>query len=540
MPKLTKLGKYEIRGELGKGGMGIVYEGFDPFIQRSVALKTVQMSMVDKSEVEEAFSRFRREAQAAGRLSHPRIVSIYEYNEDHDMAFIAMELINGKELKDYFDEKVHFSIEESINILLQLLDALDYSHSNGVIHRDIKPANIFITTNNQVKVADFGIAKIESSHLTQTGSVLGTPSYMSPEQFQGLTVDRRSDLYSAGVILYQLLTGKRPFTGSMITIMHKSLNQNPVPPSELNHKVTKALDEVVLHAMAKRPDDRFQSANEFIAALKLAKQSLPSLLVESVDPDATLIVSPHREEINEPTLVLPARDTQTDADKTLVLPSTSVTQQAMLLPDVEFWKNIRDSQNAEDFRQYLNHYPHGEFAELAELRRAALNRAAIQMLKEEELRKWDAEKQVEREKELSKQAEDERKRKLEAEAERLRQKQEAEARAKTIANMMRRKEAEDHARREARAAAIKAHMNAIKAEAAEERKRQEAKRKLEAEEQARHAQHLAGLMAERTKKISEIVRNREAEAEAKRKLEAENRQKLESRAKRRQASLKTK
>ncbi len=254
--------------------MGIVYEGFDTFIERAVAIKTVQKSMLDKSEAEEILGRFRREAQAAGRLTHPNVVAVYEYGEDGDIAYIAMEFIVGTELKELFDQAKRFGLGDSINIMAQLLDALEYSHSRGVIHRDIKPSNILITEQGQVKIADFGIARIESSELTQVGTVLGTPSYMSPEQFMGLAADRRSDIYSAGVILYQFLTGERPFTGSNMTmIMHKVLNQAPVFPGKPGQDLPEALHKVVEKAMAKRPEDRFQTAVEFIRQLKIAAES---------------------------------------------------------------------------------------------------------------------------------------------------------------------------------------------------------------------------------------------------------------------------
>ena len=288
---LNKLGKYEIRRELGRGAMGIVYEGFDPFIERTVAIKTIQKSMIDKSEAQEILSRFRREAQAAGRLTHPNIVSVYEYGEDGDVAFIAMEYIVGIELKERFDKTFKFQINDSVKIMTQLLDALEYSHSRGVVHRDIKPSNILITKDGQVKIADFGIAKIESSELTQVGTVLGTPSYMSPEQFMGLAVDHRSDIYSAGVILYQFLTGERPFTGSNMTIiMHKVLNQPPVSPRTLNPDLSEALQKVVEKAIAKRPEDRFQTAAEFMKALQVAAESSVSVAKMS-SSDATINVS---------------------------------------------------------------------------------------------------------------------------------------------------------------------------------------------------------------------------------------------------------
>jgi serine/threonine protein kinase len=286
---MKKLGKYELRRELGRGAMGIVYEAFDPLIERTVAIKTILKSAIDKHEAEEVFRRFRREARAAGRLSHPKIVSIHEYGEDDDMAFIVMELIRGKELKEYFDHGDRFAIMDGIRIVMQLLDALDYSHACGVVHRDIKPANIMITNEGQIKIADFGIAKIDSSSLTQVGVVLGTPTYMSPEQFMGHEVDHRTDIYAAGVILYQFLTGERPFTGSVITIMHQAVHQEAVPPSQRNTDVPKQFDEVVKKAMGKRMEDRFQSATEFMAALKAAAQALPAPEHRGGDSDATLV-----------------------------------------------------------------------------------------------------------------------------------------------------------------------------------------------------------------------------------------------------------
>lgn len=271
--------------------MGIVYEGFDPFIERTVAIKSIHKSAIDKSEAQEILGRFRREAQAAGRLTHPNIVSVYEYGEDGDVAFIAMEFIVGKELKKYFDSATHFKINENMRIMNQILDALEYSHTRGVVHRDIKPSNIMITEDGQVKIADFGIAKIESSEFTQTGTVLGTPSYMSPEQFMGLAADRRSDIYSAGVILYQFLTGERPFTGSnMSIIMHKVLNEAPTFRNKLNPGLPKAIYKTVEKAMAKRPEDRFQTAAEFLKDLNAAVES-PALASQAFSDQATEISS---------------------------------------------------------------------------------------------------------------------------------------------------------------------------------------------------------------------------------------------------------
>ena len=280
-----KLGKYEIRRELGRGAMGVVYEGWDPGIARRVAIKTVRRDQLDRAEAGEILARFQREAQAAGRLSHPNIVAIYEYGEEADgTAFIAMEFIEGRELKDYFDANERFALPETGRIMGELLAALGHAHQNGIVHRDIKPANIILLKDGTVKVADFGIARIESSNLTQAGAVLGTPAYMSPEQFMGQTVDGRSDLFSAGVILYQFLTGDKPFTGTLTTIMHKVLKEEPPAPSELNVQVPRPFDALMKQALAKRPEERFQTAQEFAAAMATATQNK-----SAVADDATLV-----------------------------------------------------------------------------------------------------------------------------------------------------------------------------------------------------------------------------------------------------------
>ena len=250
--------------------MGVVYEGFDPSIERIVALKTVRADQLGGEDAPEILTRFRREAQAAGRLTHPNVVAVYELGEDAGTTFIAMEFVKGRSLKEYLEQHTRFTTPQLARIMTELLAALDYSHRNGVVHRDIKPANVMILEDGTVKVADFGIARIEQSNLTQTGMILGTPSYMSPEQFMGQTVDGRSDLFSAGVILYELLTGEKPFSGSATTIMHKVLQEEPLPPSTLNVQVPRPFDGVVKRALAKRPDERFQTAREFAEAIKAA------------------------------------------------------------------------------------------------------------------------------------------------------------------------------------------------------------------------------------------------------------------------------
>ena len=270
MADMSTIGKYEIRRELGRGAMGVVYEAYDPMIKRMVALKTIRVDQLVGENAESVIARFRREAQAAGRLNHPNIVSIYDIGEETGTWYIAMEYIQGRELKDYFEANERFSPADIVKIMTQILDALGYSHKVGVIHRDIKPANVILLTGGGVKVADFGIAHIESSNMTQVGTVMGTPSYMSPEQIMGLPIDGRADLFSAGVILYQFLTGERPFSGSATATMHKVLEEDPLPPSRFNVQVPGAMDAVVRKALAKRPDERYQNADEFAAALRAA------------------------------------------------------------------------------------------------------------------------------------------------------------------------------------------------------------------------------------------------------------------------------
>jgi serine/threonine-protein kinase len=267
---IEHLGKYRIDGILGKGAMGVVYKAFDPYIERVVALKTIRKELFSDSQQEELISRFKNEAQAAGRLHHPNIVMVYDYGEDSDSAYIAMEFVEGTPLNALIMPSVPTDLARVTAWMGDLLQALEYAHSRGVVHRDIKPANLLITSNAQVKVSDFGIARIESSTLTQTGSMVGTPSHMSPEQFRGEVVDGRSDVFSAGIVLYQLLTGVRPFVGSASTVMQQILNEHPAPPSQLLPALGTGYDRLVERAMAKAPAERYPSARAFLDALAAA------------------------------------------------------------------------------------------------------------------------------------------------------------------------------------------------------------------------------------------------------------------------------
>jgi serine/threonine-protein kinase len=265
----TQLGKYRVTDVLGEGAMGVVYKGFDPDIQRTVALKTIRTSLdADDDSPGAPASRFRNEAQAAGRLGHPGIVAVYDFGRTEQVAFIAMEFVEGRSLASYLSARVRFTDSDIPGIMSQLLDALGHAHEKGVWHRDVKPSNIIMMGNGRLKVADFGIARIESQNLTQTHYMVGTPSHMAPEQFLGKAMDRRVDIYGAGVVLYQLLTGRAPFVGTTEALMYKVVNEVPAPPSVVEGADRPGwFDAIVARALAKRPEDRFADTDEFKRAL---------------------------------------------------------------------------------------------------------------------------------------------------------------------------------------------------------------------------------------------------------------------------------
>jgi len=277
-----KIGKYEIHGELGQGAMGKVYKGFDPHISRWVAIKAIVKESLAPADLQHMISRFRHEARAVGKLIHPRIVQIYDYDEDEELAYIVMELVNGKSLHQFITNGANYSQSEIVEIIRPLLDALGYVHEEGVVHRDLKPSNILINNDGRIKVCDFGIAHTETSELTQLGDVLGSLHYMSPEQFIGMSIDARSDLYSVGVIAYELLTGKKPFDGNSVTVMQQVIYQHEAPPSSINPALTAEIDAVLAKALEKDPDKRFQTAAEFstafVAALSagIGRTSMPT------------------------------------------------------------------------------------------------------------------------------------------------------------------------------------------------------------------------------------------------------------------------
>ena len=249
--------------------MGVVYKSFDPDIRRAVALKTIRKELVsDEVGAAAVSARFRREAQAAGRLLHPGIVTVYEYGEDADFAFIAMEYVEGSSLRQYFERNVRFEERDVVSIMVQLLGALQYAHDERVWHRDIKPANIIIMNNGRIKVADFGIARLDSSTLTQVGALMGTPGFIAPEQYLGAEVDHRIDIFAAGVVFYELLTGKLPFSGCKESVMYQVCHEAAQLPSvAAGERALARFDDIALQALAKLPEERYGSADRFRADL---------------------------------------------------------------------------------------------------------------------------------------------------------------------------------------------------------------------------------------------------------------------------------
>jgi serine/threonine-protein kinase len=273
---ISQLGRYNIIGELGQGAMGTVYKAVDPLIDRIVAIKTINLSMA-LDEKDEYESRFYQEAKAAGRLSHPNIVTIYDVGKSGEIAYIAMEFLQGRELRDILNDGERLPVEKVINVVAQVAQGLAYAHEYGIVHRDIKPSNIMIVREGHVKITDFGIARMASAAVrTQTGMVLGSPKYMSPEQVVGKLTDQRSDIFSLGVMLYEMLTGQAPFAGENINaIMYQTLNSVPPPPSTLSPNVPEMLNFIVAKALAKKLEHRYQDAKEFAGDLYACRDRLP-------------------------------------------------------------------------------------------------------------------------------------------------------------------------------------------------------------------------------------------------------------------------
>ncbi|MGA2132020.1 MAG: serine/threonine-protein kinase [Bryobacteraceae bacterium] len=269
---MDRIGRYRIVRELGRGAMGVVYLATDPTIGRPVAIKTIRLGEVSNAE-ERARLRERlfREARSAGVLSHPGIVTIYDMEAQDDLAFIAMEYVNGPTLDQLLTGRP-MPADRLFGILGQTAVALDYAHQKGIVHRDIKPANIMVTEDGSVKITDFGIAKISTNEqFTMTGAIVGTPHYMAPEQVQGLAVDGRADQFSLAVIVFEMLTGEKPFTGDQLTtVVYKIVAEEPVPPHRLNSTLNQQITNVLRRALSKKPEARYSNCQKFVDALEAA------------------------------------------------------------------------------------------------------------------------------------------------------------------------------------------------------------------------------------------------------------------------------
>jgi serine/threonine-protein kinase len=272
---MQHFGRYEVTEELGSGAMGAVYKAVDPTMGRDVAIKTIVPHVVAGPQAAEFRDRFFKEARAAGRLSHPGIVTIYDFAEQDGIPFLVMEYVQGRTLQSLLESE-RLTLDRAFDIGIQLSEALDYAHRNGVIHRDIKPANILVTADGRAKIADFGIAKLNDSQLTTTGQVLGTPAYMAPELFTAEQIDGRADLFSVGIVLYWMTTGDKPFSGeSIMAVQYKVMHTDPVPPRKLNPLVSRDLEAVILKALAKDRNERYPTGAELAHDLRELRAGHP-------------------------------------------------------------------------------------------------------------------------------------------------------------------------------------------------------------------------------------------------------------------------
>jgi serine/threonine protein kinase len=414
----ARLGKYEIVEVLGSGAMGVVYKGFDPGIHRTVAIKTIRRELIAGDRPAAAMlARFRNEARAAGRLAHPGIVAVHDYGEDAEVAYIAMEYVEGNSLREYFARGVKFAERDAVSIVAQLLEALGHAHERRVWHRDIKPANLIVMLNGRVKVADFGIARIEASDLTQTGAVMGSPGYMAPEQYAARAIDHRADLFAAGVVFYQLLTNTRPFVGTQEQIAYAVCHtEAPRPSVAAPGRGLERYDEILAKALAKKPDDRYPTAEALRDAIVTAHAApvsptvsedtviteilRPAAAVEPSSPSRpqSLPPAPGSRSVPPPVAKAPrpwgwaiaagfvvlataagiwhsvSRKAPAPAAPIAAAPATPAPPPARAQPDQEvvFWESVRNSTDPKEIEVFLEKFPDGTFAPLARLRLAAI------------------------------------------------------------------------------------------------------------------------------------------------------------------------
>ena len=373
--RLNKLGRYDLIRVLGRGAMGLVYEARDPNLDRRVAIKTILVENLSDEAAAEYEVRFRTEARSAARLQHPNIVSVYDSDRDLDIAYLVMEFIEGDDLKYHLDRGDVYTLEQTLGIMRDLLSALDYAHQQSIVHRDIKPANLLIEASGRVKLTDFGVARIQNSgEATRTqGTMVGTLKYMSPEQIQGHPVDARADLFAAGIVLYQLLTGKRAFDAETdFALIQQIILHEPAAPSQLNPQLPPALDAVMARALAKSRNQRYATAQAFSAALQEASQQAadPTVVPPSSLKDkraastwtATLRAGESLLSTQPGSSLM--TNTATPINMGTNTSGSIVTQELELV----YWKDIKDSVDVEDIEVFLAKFPAGVYADLARRR----------------------------------------------------------------------------------------------------------------------------------------------------------------------------
>jgi len=540
--------------------MGVVYEAQDPKLHRNVAIKTILTNRLDSETAVQYSHRFMREAQAVARLNHPGIVQIHDFGEEGDIAYIVMEYVRGRELNSYFNSNERFEFREAARIMTELLDALEFAHQAGIVHRDVKPANVMIDAQRRAKLTDFGVARVvESEHTmaqragverTQAGAVIGTPAYMSPEQITGETVDHRTDIFSAGIIFYQLLTGEKPFGGTGgWTVAKKIVQDDPPMPSTINVSVPALFDHVVRKALAKQASERFQSAREFATALNLAVEGKG----EGVSADATVLapeglaakIQPHAPATSPKTQPF-VPPTQPQAKPAQARAPTSPGTQEV---ELEFWRAIKDGNDPEDFELYVQQFPSGVYANLARRKIAKLRGLESSDTNHQRHGQTDSGLDAD---ELARRAAEDRRRKEVDDRLAEKARQEAEAKRKLAEDKARleselAKREEDFRRREAEAEAKRALELKARASAEEkarldaiERAKKEAAAEMakrEADYQRREAELMARSTAEEKVRLVAIEKARlEAIEKAKQEAAAEL-AKREAEYKKREAEL---
>jgi len=354
---ISTLGRYKIISEIGQGAMGVVYKAVDPIIDRTVAIKTINLNL-SRQELEEYEARFQQEIKAAGRLNHPNIVTIYDVGKTDAVAYMAMEFLEGKELKDIIASGTLLPAHEIVDIIAQVADGLWFAHQQDIVHRDVKPSNIMVMKGGMAKITDFGIARLPNSAVkTMTGLILGSPRYMSPEQVIGKSIDARSDIFSLGVVLYESLTGVAPFDGDNVNaIMYATVNTTPPPPSSHNRGVPAMLDLIVAKAMAKLLEDRYQTVKEFADDLREVRRQVDSgrpaaalkarsAPVASSAPSSSAVIERH---VDTATMPLNVGGGKKDEDeKPIALAKTFDSFDATL-------RLAAMTDQTEDFREYIS------------------------------------------------------------------------------------------------------------------------------------------------------------------------------------------